>query len=49
MYTSSNEDEETEKHGTETGSEALVVVSRTSPLGEAIVQEMIVAFALWAA
>lgn len=47
--TASNDDEQTEQHRTETRSEALVVVAGSSPCWEAVVEEVVVAFAFGAA
>jgi hypothetical protein len=44
--TTAEEDEETDHDGTKTGTESLVVVTSTTPFGEAVAKEVIVALAL---
>jgi hypothetical protein len=48
VHAAAHDDEETEQDRAETRAEALVVVTRAPPLGEAIPHEMIVALALGA-
>lgn len=48
VSTASDDDEQSEQHGAQTRSEALIVVAGSTPCWEAVIEEVVVACTLWA-